>query len=121
VAAGLIAGGALRPYVVLSLGTNSTVNERVMDAAITAIGTDHTIVLVTGYGDRPWIGPTNDQMRAAAARFPDVVVADWQAAAAAHPDSVGKAGVHRPASGQELYAQTRVAALAQGQALRAGA
>lgn len=120
VAAGLDAGGALRPFVVLSLGTNSTVNERVMDAAIAAIGPDRTIVLVTAYADRPWIGPTNDQMRSAAARYPNVVVADWQAAVAAQPESLGKDGVHPQASGQELYTQTLVAALAQAQVLRAG-
>ncbi|SDD09348.1 Peptidoglycan/LPS O-acetylase OafA/YrhL, contains acyltransferase and SGNH-hydrolase domains [Sanguibacter gelidistatuariae] len=120
VAAALSAGGALRPYVVLSLGTNSTVNERVMDAAIAAIGPDRTIVLVTGYGDRPWIGPTNDQMRSAAARFPNVVVADWQTTIAAHPESLGKDGVHPQASGQELYAQMLVAGLAQAQAHRSG-
>ncbi|WP_066461844.1 acyltransferase family protein [Sanguibacter suarezii] len=120
VAAALAAGGALRPYVVLSLGTNSTVNARVMDEAIAAIGPDHTIVLVTGYGDRSWIGPTNDQMREAAARHPNVVVADWQAAIAAHPEGLGKDGVHPQASGQEIYAQTIAAGLAQAQALRAG-
>lgn len=119
VAAALSAGGALRPYVVLSLGTNSTVNEHVMDAAIHAIGPDHTIVLVTGSGDRPWIGPTNDQMRAAAARFPNVVVADWQTAIGAHPEGLGKDGVHPQASGQALYAQTILTGLAEAQALRA--
>lgn len=119
IAAALAAGGALRPYVVLSLGTNSTVNEQIMDTAISAIGPDHTIVLVTGSGDRPWIGPTNDQMRAAAARFPNVVVADWQAAIAAHPEGLGKDGVHPQASGQALYAQTILTGLAEAQALRA--
>ena len=120
VVAALSAGGALRPYVVLSLGTNSTVNARVMDEAIAAIGPDHTIVLVTGYGDRSWIGPTNDQMREAATRHPNVVVADWQAAIAEHPEGLGKDGVHPVAAGQEIYAQTVVAGLTQAQALRAG-
>lgn len=120
IAAGLAGAGTLRPYVVLSLGTNSTVNERVMDEAIGAIGPDHTIVLVTGAGGRSWIGPTNDQMRAAATRYTNVVVADWQAAIAANPEGLGKDGVHPQPAGQEIYAQTILAGLAQAEVLRAG-
>ena len=111
VATALRAAGALRPYVVLSLATNSTVTDRVMEEAVAAIGPDHQIVLVTGYGDRPWIGPTNDQLRAAAARHPNVVVADWQSALAAAPDAVGKDGVHPHEAGRDLYARTLVDAL----------
>ncbi|MEP7763663.1 acyltransferase family protein [Sanguibacter sp. 25GB23B1] len=109
--AALRAAGALRPYVVVSLATNSTVTDRVMDEALAAIGPGHHVVLVTGYGDRPWIGPTNDQIRAAAARYPDVVVADWQSALAAAPEGIGKDGVHPQGPGQDLYARTLVAGL----------
>ena len=112
VATALRAAGALRPYVVLSLATNSTVTDRVMEEAVAAIGPDHQIVLVTGYGDRPWIGPTNDQLRAAAERHPNVVVADWQSALAAAPDGVGKDGVHPQGAGRDLYARTLADALA---------
>lgn len=120
VAAALRAAGALRPYVVLSLATNSTVTERVVDEAIAAIGPDHRIVLVTGYGDRSWIGPTNDQLRAAAGRHPDVVVADWQGALAAAPEGVGKDGVHPQGAGRDLYARTLVDALTASAAQAAG-
>lgn len=109
--AALRAAGALRPYVVVSLATNSTVTERVMDEAVAAIGPDHQVVLVTGYGDRSWIGPTNDQIRAAATRYPNVVVADWQSALTAAPEGVGKDGVHPQGPGQDLYARTLVAGL----------
>jgi hypothetical protein len=80
---------------------------------VAAIGPDHTIVLVTGYGDRPWMGPTNDQIRAAATRHPGVVVADWQSALAAVPEGVGKDGVHPQGIGRDVYAQTLVAALTE--------
>jgi peptidoglycan/LPS O-acetylase OafA/YrhL len=113
IAAGLRDAGLLRPFVVLSLGTNSTASEAVMNDAVNAIGADHMIVLVTGYGDRTWIGPTNDQMRAAATRYPNVVIADWQAAADAQPDVLSHDGVHPQASGQELYAQTVLGALTE--------
>jgi peptidoglycan/LPS O-acetylase OafA/YrhL len=116
IAAGLRDAGALREYVVVSLGTNSTVTEKTMDDALAAIGPDHRVVLVTGSADRSWIGPTNDQLRAAAERHPGVVVADWQAAVAAQPDVLGKDGVHPGAAGQELYARTVADALARAQA-----
>ncbi|MBI9114376.1 acyltransferase family protein [Sanguibacter suaedae] len=111
---------ALRPYVVLSLATNSTVDERVVEEALAAVGPDRTVVLVTGHGDRPWIGPTNDQLRAAAARHPDVVVADWQAAIAPHPDGVAKDGVHPAGGGRDIYAAVLRDALAQARAAREG-
>lgn len=110
--------GTLRRYVVVSLGTNSTVTERVMEDVVAAVGPDHVLVLVTGSADRSWIGPTNDQMRAAAARHPEnVVVADWAAAVAAQPDVLGKDGVHPAPAGQDLYARTVADALTGAQAL----
>lgn len=116
IATGLRDAGALREYVVVSLGTNSTVTEKTMDDALAAIGPDHRVVLVTGSADRSWIGPTNDQMRAAAERHPGVVVADWEAAVAAQPDVLGKDGVHPGAAGQELYARTVADALVRAEA-----
>lgn len=110
--------GTLRRYVVVSLGTNSTVTERVMEDVVAAVGPDHVLVLVTGSADRSWIGPTNDQMRATAERHPEnVVVADWAAAVAAQPDVLGKDGVHPAPAGQDLYARTVADALTGAQSL----
>lgn len=116
------AAGGLRPYVVVSLGTNSTVGDRVMDAVMADLGPGTTVVLVTAYGDRSWIGPTNAALAATASRYPNVVVADWAAAAGADPGVLGPDGIH-PAggAGQTLYAQVVTDALTRAAALRAGA
>lgn len=118
ISARLLDAGSLRPYVVISLATNSTVTEQLIDQVIAAVGPDHLIVLVTGSADRSWIGPTNDQIRAAAGRYPNVVVADWQAAASANPDMMSRDGVHPTVAGQELYAATVLEGLTRAHQLQ---
>jgi hypothetical protein len=55
----------------------------------------------------------NAELRAAAARYPNLDVVDWNAAVAAHPDYVYSDGIHLTASGQQGMADlvhARVAA-----------
>lgn len=113
------AAGNLRPYVVLSLGTNSTVNSSTMDQVLAAVGPDHTVVLVTGYADRSWVPATNAEMVSAAQRAPNVVVADWSAAISAQPTLLGPDGVHPTGEGTSLYAQVVVDGLARAAGLGA--
>ncbi|MFD6165982.1 acyltransferase family protein [Oerskovia sp. NPDC060287] len=121
-AAGLVesvrAAGNLRPYVVVSLGTNSTIDAAMMDQVLATIGPDHTVVLVTGYADRSWVPVANAEMIGASQRFGNVVVADWSTAIAAHPTLLGPDGVHPAGEGTTLYASVVAAGLAQAVALR---
>ncbi|KZM35298.1 acyltransferase family protein [Oerskovia enterophila] len=112
------AAGNLRPYVVVSLGTNSTVDAAMMDRVLATIGPDHTVVLVTGYADRSWVPVANAEMIGASQRFGNVVVADWSAAIAAQPTLLGPDGVHPAGEGTALYASVVAAGLAQAVALR---
>ncbi|WP_141391375.1 acyltransferase family protein, partial [Cellulosimicrobium cellulans] len=109
--------GALRPYVVVSLGTNSTASAAAMDELLAAIGPDHRVVLVTGYADRPWVPGTNAEIVAAAGRHPGVVVADWSAVAAADPAVLGPDGVHPTDAGATTYAAVVVDGLTRAAAL----
>ncbi|KON72133.1 hypothetical protein M768_16870 [Cellulosimicrobium cellulans F16] len=109
--------GALRPYVVVSLGTNSTASAAAMDELLAAIGPDHRVVLVTGYADRPWVPGTNAEIVAAAGRHPGVVVADWSAAAAADPSVLGPDGVHPTDAGATTYTAVVVDGLTRAAAL----
>jgi len=103
---------ALRTYVVISLGTNSTVDDGLMADVVRAVGSGHVIVLVNGYGDRPWIGPTNKALRRAAAKYRDVLVADWNSAVAAHPDKIlGPDGIHPLPSQTRVYSDVVTARL----------
>ncbi|MET4223711.1 acyltransferase family protein [Oerskovia enterophila] len=112
------AAGNLRPYVVVSLGTNSTVDASMMDQVLATIGPDHTVVLVTGYADRSWVPVANAEMIGASQRFGNVVVADWSAAIAAQPTLLGPDGVHPGGEGATLYASVVAAGLAQAVTLR---
>ncbi|WP_264030594.1 acyltransferase family protein [Cellulosimicrobium sp. SH8] len=109
--------GALRPYVVVSLGTNSTASAAAMDELLAAVGPGHRVVLVTGYADRPWVPGTNAEIVAAASRHPGVVVADWSAAVAADPSVLGPDGVHPTAAGATTYTTVVVDGLVRAAAL----
>lgn len=111
--------GALRPYVVVSLGTNSTASAAALDELLAAIGPDHRVVLVTGYADRPWVPGTNAEIVAAAGRHPGVVVADWSAAVAVDPGVLGPDGVHPTDDGGGAYAAVVVDGLARAAVLDA--
>ncbi|WP_336706267.1 acyltransferase family protein [Oerskovia sp. USHLN155] len=112
------AAGNLRPYVVLSLGTNSTVDAAMMDKVLAAIGPDHTVVLVTGYADRSWVPVTNAELVGAAQRHGNVVIADWSGAISSQPALLGPDGVHPTSEGTSLYAGVVSGGLAQAVALR---
>ena len=109
--------GALRPYVVVSLGTNSTANAASLDELLAAVGPGRRVVLVTGYADRPWVPGTNAEMVAAAERHPGVVVADWSAAVAADPAVLGPDGVHPTEAGTTAYAKVVVDGLTRAAGL----
>lgn len=110
----LDASGKLRPVVVLSLATNSAIQDEDVDAVLDAIGPDRELVLVTGFGPArtTWIPPSNDAIRDAATAHSQVRVADWDAAIRDHADLLAGDHVH-PATtqAQELYVEAITAAL----------
>ncbi|GAA2246195.1 acyltransferase family protein [Rarobacter faecitabidus] len=105
----------LRPYLVLALGTNSTVDSRQLSKLMAEIGPDHAVVLVTGHADRSWIKPTNKVLRAAPKKYPNVVVADWDKVAAKNTKIFGADGIHPKPARTGVYAKAIVAALQEAQ------
>lgn len=93
----------LRPYVVISLVTNSTVNDAMMADVMDAVGPHHAVILVTGHGDRSWIGSSNKALRRAAKKYSQVILADWDAAADQHPGIFGPDGIHPQVGKTALY------------------
>ena len=57
-------------------------------------------------GTRPWEAQANGEIRAAAERYPNVVVADWKAASDGHPDYTRSDGIHLSPGGGGVYAAT---------------
>ena len=79
-----------------------------------AIGPDHKIVLVTGYGpeDEYWIFEANDKIAEVAQTHKDQVrVADWAPIAAANLDLLAGDRTHPGPGGSALFAEVIVEAL----------
>ncbi|MCZ0859052.1 acyltransferase family protein [Actinomyces israelii] len=108
------AAGA-RPCVVVSLATNGPVDTGELDSILDYLGPSRSLVLVTGYGPArtTWIPEADETIRSFAAAHPDqVAVADWEAAAAAHPELLYDDQIHPLPEGGDLYAQTVANAIA---------
>ena len=98
--------GTLRQWVVVGLGTNSTITGDQLDGLRKIIGPDRVLVLVTAHGDRTWIPEANQAMADyAQAHKDDVVLADWNAAVSADTAILAADGIH-PSMDSDLYAQT---------------
>ena len=96
---------ALPDTLIVQLGNNGPVSTA--DAArLRAVAADAArVVLVTVRVDRPWEQTTNRQLKALAARWPAVTIADWHAKAVGHDDYL-RDGVHPTSIGQAVYVQT---------------
>jgi hypothetical protein len=96
--------GRLRRYVVLGLGTNGSIDERSLDLVVKALGPQRRLILVTAFAPRSWIPGVNKDLRAYAARNPDVMIADWASAIRRHTDLLAGDGIHPGDSGGRIYA-----------------
>jgi hypothetical protein len=96
--------GRLRRYVVLGLGTNGSIDERSLDLVVKALGPQRRLILVTAFAPRSWIPGVNKDLRAYAARNPDVMIADWASAIRPHTDLLAGDGIHPGDSGGRIYA-----------------
>jgi peptidoglycan/LPS O-acetylase OafA/YrhL len=105
------AAGTLRKNVVIALGTNGYYGTGMLDQMISELK-DYNIVLVTAHGDREWINSNNDSAHAAAARYKNVSVAEWDQAISPHPELLAEDGIHpTTAEGDKIYADCIAAAL----------
>lgn len=106
--------GSLRHILVIGLGTNGPVSDDDLNWLKTIAG-NRQIVLVNAFGDRWWIPEVNTQLSAFADAHRGVVVADWNAGIAPHPEMLAGDQIHPHPSGGEIYASLvadAVAALA---------
>jgi len=94
--------GALGPIVVVHLGTNGPMSDAALDRLLDALE-DRRVILVTAKVPRPWEQLTNDRIRAAGERWPNVEVLDWHALSAPHPDWFVKDGTHLQPGGVVAY------------------
>jgi peptidoglycan/LPS O-acetylase OafA/YrhL len=108
----LLAQGALRPVVVVGLGTNGPFDARVLETVLGLVGPHRRLFLVNAHVPDAWQRPVNDELAAFARAHPGTVVIDWNAACAGHDAWLWPDHTHpRPGPGTRLYATTLVRAL----------
>ncbi len=109
------AAAANPPFVVFHLGTNGTASTGLIDAVMAELAQVPRVVIVTIQlmGSRSWEGPNNDVLRAAPSRWPNAVVADWDAASEGQSGLLADDYGHTTSAGAQLYAATIAEAVAR--------
>jgi hypothetical protein len=90
----LKAEGQLGADVIVALGTNGPITDADFDNMMAILGGASRVVFVNVHVDRPWQDSNNAVLARGAARYPNVVVADWAALAAQNPQWFGADGTH---------------------------
>ncbi|HEY3501277.1 MAG TPA: acyltransferase family protein [Actinocatenispora sp.] len=112
--AGMAGRGALRPVVLLGLGTNGPFPRSLLEGIVRQLGPHRRLYLVNVYlPTRPWGRQVNRTLDAVAAAHDNVYLVDWRTAAGRHENLLWPDRIHpRPGAGASLYARTVAAALA---------
>jgi hypothetical protein len=90
----LKADGQLGADVIVALGTNGPITDTDFDNMMSILGGASRVVFVNVHVDRSWQDPNNAVLADGAARYPNVVVADWATLAAQNPQWFGEDGTH---------------------------
>jgi hypothetical protein len=86
--------------IVVFLGTNGPIATADFDAMMQAAQGARRVVFVTVHVPRQWQDPNNVILVAGVARYPNAVLADWNALSSAHPEWFYAAdGTHMPIGG----------------------
>jgi hypothetical protein len=85
--------------VVVGLGTNGPITDADFDSMMSLLQGASRVVFVNVHVDRPWQDPNNAVLARGAARYPNVVVADWATLANQNPQWFGADGTHLPIDG----------------------
>jgi len=86
--------GQLGAEVVVALSTNGPITAADFDQMMSVLQGASRVVFVNIHVDQPWQDPNNQVLAAGAARYPNVVIADWATMAAQNPSWFGPDGTH---------------------------
>lgn len=103
--------GALRPYVIVGLGTNGAIDTATLREIRSIVGPDRALVLVSAQAPRGWIPTVNTRLANYAQDYRQVVLADWRSAIAPRIELLARDQVHPGSAGGRVYAQTVEGAL----------
>ncbi|HEX4017835.1 MAG TPA: acyltransferase family protein, partial [Frankiaceae bacterium] len=104
--------GELGREVVIHVGDNGLFLRSTLDNALTSLADRQRVVLVTVRVPRRWQDPVNSLLKSVAAGHKNVVIADWYAASAGHPEYFVRDGVHLTSPGIAAFAALIAHALA---------
>jgi hypothetical protein len=96
----LRAEGRLGSVVVVALGTNGPITNADFDAMMSILTGMSRVVFVNIVVDRPWQNPNNQVLSSGVARYPNTVLANWNALESQNPGWVYSGdGTHLPIGG----------------------
>jgi hypothetical protein len=95
----LKAEGQLGADVIVALGTNGPITDADFDDMMAILGGASRVVFVNVHVDRPWQDSNNAVLASGAARYHNVVIADWATLAAQNPQWFGADGTHLAVDG----------------------
>ena len=98
------AAGALGPVVVVHLGNNGGITAGQFDQLMGTLAGARRVVVLTLKVPRAWEAGNNAIIRAGVARYPNAVLADWQAVSAGRADYFWSDGIHLRPEGARAYA-----------------
>lgn len=118
IVSGMASSGELRPWVLLGLASNSTIDEDGLDQARSTLGDDRMMLLVGAHGPAakyPRYPEMNKLLKDyAASHSGNTIFVDWDAAISQHPDLLYDDGVHaQESAGGKVYAQAVADAIRQ--------
>ncbi len=105
------ANGALRPIVVVALGTNGPIDSATLDEVRDILGPERELVLVTTQAPRGWTDGVNAALTAFADRYRAVELSDWRSAIQPRLDLLAGDQIHPGATGGQVYAEALEAPL----------
>ena len=98
----LLSAGQVGPAVVLQSGTNGSMDPVALDGLLTRLA-GRRVVILNVHVPRPWQNADNATLAAAARTHANVILIDWNAAAAAHPEWFWGDGTHLRPGGAARY------------------
>ncbi|OJV23524.1 MAG: hypothetical protein BGO26_12530 [Actinobacteria bacterium 69-20] len=104
--------GKLAPIVLIHTGNNGIISPKQLAATLASLASRTKVIVMNDHVDRTWQGPNNRTIASMTGHYPNVVIVDWNAAAAAHPSWFGPDGIHVNPSGAQGYAALVAAAIA---------
>lgn len=102
----LAKSGALRPILLLGLGTNGPIDRKSLEDIRNTLGPDRLLILVSVQAPRYWTAGVNAILFQFAREYRNVEIANWRDAIAPHLDLLARDQIHAGPTGAKIYAGT---------------